>query len=428
MTREAAAESERSEHARSLIGQVVGGRWTILRLLGSGGMASVFEARHRNGRRAALKILHPAVAAQRTSRLRFLSEGYASNKVEHPGAVTVLDDGEDGDLVFLVMELLNGRSLADRLAADGPLEPAEVARVARAVLDVLAQAHDRGVVHRDIKPSNVFELASGEIKVLDFGVAQLREPGSLGLTDSGVAVGTPAFMAPEQAGGRTDEVSPLTDVWAVGATMFRLLTGAYVHDVRTPNAALVAAATTPARRVGSLRPDVPEPLQAVVDRALAFQIDDRFPNARAMQRAIEHAVGATAQVEIEDDSRTLAEVPPMHEAERPRRRSLAVAFVLLALGAGSFGLWRRFGVDPAPAERVPSSPAEAEQPPPVTRMPAAPPLVARPDADASATPATAPSTSAAVAPSSTPVRPRPVRRPQKASASDSHDSLIETRQ
>jgi eukaryotic-like serine/threonine-protein kinase len=420
---EAAAESDHAELARALLGRVVGGRWTLVRLLGTGGMASVFEAKHRNGRRAALKILHPAVAAQRTARLRFLTEGYASNKIEHPGAVTILDDGEDGDLVFLVMELLNGRSLADRLAAEGPLEPAEVVRVARTVLDVLAKAHDRGVVHRDIKPSNVFELESGEIKLLDFGVAQVREPGALALTDSGVAVGTPAFMAPEQAGGRTDEVGALTDVWAVGATMFRLLTGHYVHDVRTPNAAIVAAATTPARPVGSLRPDVPERLQAIVDRALAFRQDDRFPNARAMQRALEQWSGGVSTVARTEDTATAPDRPPSPERNEPRR-ARKVPWVLAAVALSALGAWvlvqaRKPGdVAPASSEGASSTATTATPvalPPPGVAVPMAPsPSSAMPSASASV-----PVPSAAVRRQA----PRPKPRPPS-----SHDSLIETRQ
>jgi serine/threonine-protein kinase len=427
MNGEAAAENDHAEHARALIGRVVGGRWTIVRLLGTGGMASVFEAKHRNGRRAALKILHPTVAAQRTARLRFLSEGYASNKIEHAGAVTILDDGEDGDLVFLVMELLNGRSLGDRLAAEGPLDPAEVVRVARAVLDVLAQAHDRGVVHRDIKPSNVFELESGEIKVLDFGVAQVREPGALALTDSGVAVGTPAFMAPEQAGGRTDEVGALTDVWAVGATMFRLLTGHYVHDVRTPNAAIVAAATTPARRVGSLRPDVPERLQAIVDRALAFRQDDRFPNARAMQRALDQWSGAGSSAVTVEDTATVPDPPRLERDEPPgaRKAPWVLAAVAVTALVAWFALQARKPSDPSPASPEPAPSAVATSMAAPAALPPAPRVVTIPSAapSSSAGPLTTASTPV---PATAPRRLAP--RPKKPRPPSSNDSLIDTRQ
>src|SRR5688572_22255543 len=111
---------ERSRQASARVGSVVAGRWTLTRLLGTGGTASVYEAKHRNGRSVALKVLHPELASIPNVRRRFLSEGYAANKVGHPGAVTVLDDGEDGELVFLVIELLHGRALAERLAQEGP--------------------------------------------------------------------------------------------------------------------------------------------------------------------------------------------------------------------------------------------------------------------------------------------------------------------
>jgi serine/threonine-protein kinase len=424
--RESAAESEHEEHARKLIGRVIGGRWTLTRLVGTGGMASVFEAKHRNGRRAALKILHPAVAAQRTARLRFLSEGYAANKVEHPGAVLVLDDGEDGGLVFLVMELLRGRSLADRLAEEGPLAPAEVNRVASAVLDVLAQAHDRGVVHRDIKPSNVFEVEGGAIKVLDFGVAQVREPGALALTESGVAVGTPAFMAPEQAGG-TDEVSAATDIWAVGATMFRLLTGHYVHDARTRNAALVAAATTPARPIGSLRPDVPKPLQAIVDRALALRPDDRFPNARAMKRALERAAGVQVPATPEDQTATAQEAPLRSQLERPplpRRSGAWVLFLVLIAGAIVVVLARTPSpvVTPVPAISAAVSPPPAAPSLPRAALTSVPGVTGSPGDPAPSASVFAPSLP------TPPPRRTPILRPKPRRPSSTDDSLIDTRQ
>jgi serine/threonine protein kinase len=293
--------------AEARLGQVVAGRWRLEQVLGVGGMACVYLAVHRNGRRAALKVLHPAVALHAAARRRFLSEGYAANKLEHPGAVLVLDDGEDGELVFLVMELLVGRTLAQRLEEDGPFSAPAVVRIADALLDVLAAAHERGVIHRDVKPSNVFELEDGSVKLLDFGVARVRDAETTTVTDSGVTLGTPAFMAPEQAAGRSDEVDALTDIWAVGATLFQLLTGRLVHEAPTTNAAIVAAATTHAVPVRELRPDVPLALARVVDRALAFEKDARYPNARAMQRALPAARGEDVQRAALESAQTVPE-------------------------------------------------------------------------------------------------------------------------
>src|SRR3954469_25267380 len=143
------------ELARTRIGQLVGGRLRLERVLGVGGTAAVYAARHRNGRALAVKLLHPAFAHQPHIRQRFLAEGYAANRVDHPDAVAILDEGEDTEgNVFIVMELLRGCTVLERLLSDGPLPVAAVVSIAQSVLSVLAQAHERGVVHRGVKPSN----------------------------------------------------------------------------------------------------------------------------------------------------------------------------------------------------------------------------------------------------------------------------------
>lgn len=278
--------------ARAKIGQILRGKWHLDSLLGAGGMATVYAATHRNGKRGAVKILHRELAADSNARTRFLQEGYAANKVGHTGAVSVLDDDEDDDgSVFLVMELLDGES-ADGRAQQRPgerLEVLEVATLAAQILDVLAAAHDKGIVHRDIKPDNIFLTRDGGLKVLDFGIARIREvqgTASAKLTANGGTMGTPAFMPPEQALGKWDEVGPRTDLWAVGATMFTLLSGKCVHSAETINQLLLAAMTKPAPLVSSVVPGIPKALAAVIDRSLAFDPRNRWPDARAMQHAL----------------------------------------------------------------------------------------------------------------------------------------------
>jgi len=407
---------------------VVAGRWTLTRLLGIGGMASVYEAHHRNGRKAALKVLHPFVTAQPLARRRFLAEGYAANKVQHRGVVLILDDGEDGDLLFLVMELLTGRSLAERLAQQGPLPPSEVVRISAAVLDVLAAAHDAAVVHRDIKPSNLFELESGEIKVLDFGVARVRDPGSTAVTESGVTLGTPAFMAPEQAAGKLDEIDALTDIWAVGATMFQLLTARLVHEAATPNAAIVAAATQAVASVRAVRPELPGDVVAVVDRALAFRREDRFPNARAMQRALLGSTPAAASASTAVSPPTLPELDRAGRPPRsPRAFWIVVAAVVLSAGIGAAWLGVERARNPSPA-----SAASAPQPPIAATLaraelaPASPgPSAAAPGPSSKAKTAVVPSTSAGLRPNKNPT---PGARWKPLPRRDAEEHLIDTRQ
>jgi serine/threonine protein kinase len=275
--------------AEARIGSVINDKWRVDRLLGVGGMASVYAATHRNKKRAALKMLHREFSTDSAIRERFLREGYLANSVGHRGVVRVDDDdvAEDGS-AFLVMELLDGETLEQRFRRKEhrlPLE--EVLAVADQVLDALAAAHDIGIVHRDLKPENLFLTRDGVVKLLDFGIGRLREMSGLPSTTlSGATMGTPAFMAPEQARGRWDDVDGQADLWALGATMFTLLTGKYVHEGQTVNETLALAVTQPARPVKSLRPDLPTAAASIIDRALAYAKADRFGDARAMQARV----------------------------------------------------------------------------------------------------------------------------------------------
>jgi len=275
--------------AERRVGQVVREKWRLDVLLGVGGMAAVYAATHRNGSRVAVKILHEELSASLDVRARFTREGRAANAVGHDGAVKVLDDdvAEDGSL-FLVTELLDGETLEDRrVRSGGRLNEDDVLSVADQLLDVLAAAHANGVLHRDIKPPNIFLTRSGQLKVLDFGIARLREvtTGSLA-TRSGSAMGTPAFMSPEQARGLWDEVDGRSDIWSVGATMWQTLTGTLVHQGRTANEELLSAMTRHASPLASVLPQVSPAVAQVVDKALAYEKERRWINAERMQEGV----------------------------------------------------------------------------------------------------------------------------------------------
>jgi serine/threonine-protein kinase len=282
------SDAIRMDDASSRVGLLLRGKWRLDGLIGVGGMAAVYSATHRNGTRCAIKILDDVHAKSTSTKERFLQEGYASNLVEHPGAVRVLDDDEDGDLVFLVMELLNGQTLEAMATARGGTLPVEEVLIATArVLEVLAAAHARGIVHRDIKPENVFVTDSGEIKVLDFGLARLLDRPNARATRPGTAMGTPGFMAPEQARGRAELVDARSDLYAVGASMFALLTGELVHG-REGTVAEILAATfgNQARSLGEVMPGAHPDVIAIVDRALRLEREERWQSATAMLRAI----------------------------------------------------------------------------------------------------------------------------------------------
>jgi serine/threonine-protein kinase len=243
-------------------------------------------------------------------RRRFFREGKAANLVDHEGAVKVLDDGESeqGEL-YLVMELLAGMSIQTRMERLGrPFSAKEALSVGHSVLDILVAAHAKGVLHRDVKPENIFVTKDSRIKLLDFGLARLRDAqrekeiapdasketkdeGTFE-THDGQLIGTVSYMPPEQALARIEQIDARSDVWAVGATIFALLSGRTVHEARTAHEHLLLAATRPARPLASVAPDTHEAICAVVDRALQFNREDRWPDARSMQSAVSEAYKA----------------------------------------------------------------------------------------------------------------------------------------
>jgi eukaryotic-like serine/threonine-protein kinase len=281
------------EQARSRVGQVYKQKYTLGRLIGSGGMAAVYEATHRNGHRVAIKVLHRHIAANTDLRARFLREGYVANKVGHPGAVRVLDDDiAEDESVFLVMDLLEGETLDARARRFGGRLPAhEVCALAFQALDVLAAAHEKGVVHRDVKPENLFLTSAGALKVLDFGIARVlmdtNEKETA--TRAGITIGTPSFMAPEQALGQQAQIDGQTDLWAVAATMFTMISGQFVHEAETMQEMLIRAGSVHARSVLVAAPDLPPRVANVIDRALSFTKSARWSDARVMQSVLEDA-------------------------------------------------------------------------------------------------------------------------------------------
>jgi serine/threonine protein kinase len=266
---------------------MVGGKWRLDALIGVGGMAAVYMATHRNGSMAALKILHEEVALNQEVRERFLREAYIANKVKHPGTVKVLDDDKDDNgAPYIVMELLRGESVESKsMKAGGRLSIAETLDILDQTLAVLEAAHKETIVHRDLKPENLFMTDGNIVKVLDFGIARLREENSK-RTQTGMVMGTPSFMAPEQAMGRWNDVDARTDLWAMGATTFTLLTGQPVHQAETAGEMLVAAATRPARSLARVLNNAPFALVAMVDRALAYDRDNRFPDAATFRQEL----------------------------------------------------------------------------------------------------------------------------------------------
>lgn len=281
------------QRTQSRVGTLVRDKYRIDAFLATGSMANVYSATHRNGSRVALKILHRELASDPALAERFKREGYFANTIGHPGVIRAIDDDvtEDG-CAFLVMELLEGENLEERRKRmhTGRLGLGEVLTIADAMLDVLAAAHAKDILHRDMKPENVFLTKDNQVKLLDFGVARFNDGKSTSdMTGVGMVLGTPAFMPPEQALGKREDVDARSDIWGVGATLFTVLTGEAVHAGGDAKTKLIATARTPARPIRDVVPEIPRAVASVIDRALSFERKDRWEDAHAMREALRWA-------------------------------------------------------------------------------------------------------------------------------------------
>jgi len=268
------------------VGTTLRGKYTLERVLGAGSMGTVFAATHRNGSSVAIKLLNPDFSRNADVLRRFVREGYIANRVKHPGVVKIIDDDVDEDgTAFLVMELLEGRTLDGEWEEHGRLPAERIVPLVIKLLDVLAAIHAEGIIHRDVKPENVFLTSDGGLKVLDLGIARVIE--SRTQTKMGILMGTPGFVAPEQALGNAPAIDARTDVFSVGALMYATLAGEVIHPGATPMEQMVLAASKPARAIRSVLPTLSPAIAIVVDTALAFERDNRFASALDMKTALE---------------------------------------------------------------------------------------------------------------------------------------------
>jgi eukaryotic-like serine/threonine-protein kinase len=285
--------------ATSLVGQVVSGRYRIQKLIGEGGMGAVYLAEHTHMRkRVALKLLHAEMSNDEEVLARFRREAEAAAHVEHPNVAAATDFGqmEDGAF-FLVLEYVEGTSLRDVLSDGGALRPDRALHIARQIAFALERAHSAGIVHRDLKPENVMLVQRGGdtdfVKVLDFGIAKVEphphRDATQPLTRLGTILGTPEYMAPEQALGET--VGPAADLYAVGVMLYEMLTGKHPFDADDRMAVLSMHIVAPVPAMADRNPtvDVPPAIEELVRRLLEKDAKLRPPGARALADAIEIA-------------------------------------------------------------------------------------------------------------------------------------------
>src|SRR6187431_386937 len=263
--------------------RLIGERYRLGEVIGRGGMATVHRATDiRLEREVAVKLLKPEVTADPDLAQRFRREALAATVLRHPNIVACLDTGTDGDQPYLVMELVDGEDLADRLRRGGRLAPWAAARIGLDVARALGVAHVRGIVHRDIKPGNILLASDGRALVTDFGIARLAADAEA--ARPGTTLGSVHYFSPEQAKGAT--TTPASDVYGLGLVLYEALTGARAWTGATTDEIALARVGAPAPSPRAIRPEVPAGLEAIVRRALAPDAGDRYPNGMSMAAAL----------------------------------------------------------------------------------------------------------------------------------------------
>jgi tRNA A-37 threonylcarbamoyl transferase component Bud32 len=282
------APGERPLPAR--LAEALGDAYTIEGEVGRGGMGVVYRARdERLQRRVAIKVLPPELAFQQDIRERFTREAQTAARLSHPHIVPIHSVGEGQGLVYFVMGYVDGESVAARIRRRGPLPVEEVRRIMKETADALGAAHALSVIHRDIKPDNILlEGTRGRVMVTDFGIAKAISAASgATLTGVGVAIGTPAFMSPEQAAGERT-IDGRSDLYSLGIVTYQMLTGSLPFNAPSVAGILMKQITEPAPDIRKLRPDTPEDLALAVARCLEKDPENRWPTADALRRALEN--------------------------------------------------------------------------------------------------------------------------------------------
>jgi serine/threonine protein kinase len=331
---------------------ILAGQYQVLEKIGTGGMGSVYKASQpAMNRMVAIKILHPKLAGRKDLTSRFRREARAMSQLTHPNTVKVFAFGEledDGSL-YIVMEMLEGKNLNQVVRREGPLAPERAIPIMVQVCGALQEAHDLGIVHRDLKPENIFLSRQGGIndypKVLDFGLAKVTErqmqPGSIILTQEGMVFGTPEFMSPEQAQGKT--LDARSDIYSLAVILYELLTGKLPFTARTPMEYIQKHVTEPVMTFAERAPDrkFPKGLEEAIGRALAKRPEQRYQSAAEFAEAVRPFGGAAAQALPSIQSASAAAIAARADSdaalakERSRPSTgmlLGVAATCLALG------------------------------------------------------------------------------------------------
>lgn len=417
-------------------GQILDNKYRIVRLIGEGGMGSVHEGENTLiARRVAIKVLHQAATANEQVLLRFEREAQAAGRIGSDHILEVLDLGRlpDGDR-YMVMEYLDGEPLSARIERLGRMTPGQIAPLMRQALKGLQAAHDAGIIHRDLKPDNIFiqREKAGQadfVKIIDFGISKFSALGNdMNMTRTGAVMGTPYYMSPEQAKG-SSQVDPRSDVYAIGVIMYEAVTGRVPFDGNTFNELMFKIVLSDPPKLSEAVPDLDPAFAAIINKAMARELDDRYASASQLRQALDDYLGGArasqvelpapaaaapavhadaAQISAGAKSETRATWANTNADLAPPKRSgapLAAAAVLgavLVLGGGAFAAMKLFGSDSdsdggsalstAPSATAADVEPKAPEPPvkpvaPVSEPVPAPVASVAPEPSASAEPA-----------------------------------------
>src|SRR5688572_29264011 len=283
-------------------GQILDNKYRIVRLIGEGGMGSVHEGENTLiARRVAIKVLHQAATTNEQVLLRFEREAQAAGRIGSDHILEVLDMGRltDGDR-YMVMEYLDGEPLSARIERLVRMTPGQIAPLMRQALKGLQAAHDAGIIHRDLKPDNIFVLRekAGQpdlVKIIDFGISKFSALGNdMNMTRTGAVMGTPYYMSPEQAKG-SSQVDPRSDVYAIGVIMYEAVTGRVPFDGNTFNELMFKIVLSDPPKLSEVVPDLDPAFAAIINKAMARELDQRFASATQLRQAIDDYLGGARQ-------------------------------------------------------------------------------------------------------------------------------------
>lgn len=356
-----------------VIGQLLGNRYRILELIGEGGMALVYKAECvLLQRTVAVKVLRPQYSSDKEFVTRFRREAQAAASLSHPNVVNIYDVGEDAGVHYIVMELIEGDNLKSLIRKEAPLPVNQALRIALQICEALRHAHDHNIIHRDIKPHNILLTGDGRVKVTDFGIARAISAG--GFTQTGVVMGSVQYFSPEQAKG--SPVGPQSDLYALGCVLYEMLTGEVPFNGESPIAIALKHIQEKPLPVQEVRPGLPPGVVRIIEKAMAKDLEERYPSAWSMIIDLRTALGLegpeeergedyptqilTAPVGVGEEREGKKEYPrfphePEEAEEEGAKKARSWAWLVITVFAALllFGVSFLFFIPSQPVTRVP---------------------------------------------------------------------------